>query len=244
MKLENVPLIKVPFTPKDSPKHFLIQIPANILFDIQNLGDDEWCDIAKSVTESWKRAHEELEIAKDVPIRQFLEAQRKFSPSISDQYDDFITELLKAGECWSDRKIKDAVLRLIKSSYYRTLNSPEVMPLIKSAVQMAVDDNDQDFFKRLGRELEKRALPYKLSKDRTPLECLLMEHWIGDPREIGLQFCCFTDQALADFLHCVAPASGPTLDAVRKTRQRLDLKQTKRKLVNTAGQKGDCICLG
>jgi hypothetical protein len=243
MKPEKVPLIKVQFTPKDSPQHFLIQIPANILFDIQNLDPAEWSDICKSVTESWKRAHEEWEAAKDVPIRQFLEAQRKFNPSIPDQSDDFIAEILKAGERSSNREVKDDVLRIIKSKYYRTLNSPDIMPLIQNAVLMAVEDNDHEFFKRFGRELEKVANPYKPPKDRTPLECLLMEHWIT-PGEIGLHFCCFSDQALSDFLHCVAPESGPTFDAVRKTRQRLDLKQTNRKLVNTAVCRGDSIVLG
>ena len=243
MKPENVPLIKVQFTPKDSPKRFLIQIPANILFDIQNLDPGEYSDICQSVTESWERAHEEWEAAADVPIRQFLEAQRKFDASIPDQPDDFITEVLKAGERSSNREVKDAVLRLIKSSYYRTLNRPDISPLIQNAVLIAVEDNDHEFFKRFGRELEKVANPYKPPKERTPLECLLMEHWIT-PGEIGLHFCCFTDQALSDFLHCVAPESGPTFDAVRKTRQRLDLKQTNQKLVNTAGQKGDCVCLG
>ena len=181
VKKKSVPVIKGEFTPKGSTKHFPFQISANILVEMQNLDTDEWCNIGESVRESFKRAREEWEIAKDVPIRQFLEAQRKFNPSIPDQCHDFIAELLKASEHWSNREIKAAVLQLIKSSYYRTLNSPDVMPLIKSAVQMAVDDNDQDFFKRLGRELEQPTLPFKQPKAQTPLERLLMEHWISDP---------------------------------------------------------------
>ncbi len=243
MKQKSVPIIEGQFIPKNSTKHFLFQIPANILSDIQNLGGAGRSDIYKSVTEAWERAHEEWEDAKDVPIRQFLEAQRKFNPSIPDQCHDFIAELLKAGEHWSNREIKAAVLQLIKSSYYRTLNSPDVMPLIKSAVQMAVDDNDQNFFKRLGRELEKAALPYKPPKAQTPLECLLMAHWITDG-DIGLHFCCFSDQALADFLHHIAPEASPTFDAVRKTRQLLRLKQTRRKLIKMVKQSGNSLILG
>jgi len=243
MKPDEVPIIKGQFTAKGSTNHFLVQIPANILSDIQNLEVDEFSEIAKSVIESWERAHEEWEVAKCVPIRRFLEAQRKFNPLIPDQYDDFIAEILKAGERSNNREVKDAVLRLIKSSYYRTLNSSDVMPLIKNAVEMAVADNDQDFFKRLGRELEKRALPYRPPKEQTPLELLLTAHWITDG-DIGLHFCCFSDQALADFLHHVAPEASPTFDAVRQTRKRLKLKQTRRRLIKVVKQVGKSLILG
>lgn len=244
MKSESVPLIKGQFA-KDSQKLFAFQIPANILADIQNVDNGEMNAIVESVTNCWERAHKEWEAAKNEPIRQILEADRKFNPSIPESCssDDFVDELLKAGERQSDRGIKHTVLQLIKSSYFRTLNSPDIMPFITSAVEMAVKDNDHEFFKRLGRELERPAMPYKPPKEQTPLERLLITHWFT-PGQMGLHFCCFTDEALADFLHCVAPESGPTLDAVRKTRQRLKLKQTERKLVKTIECKGDCIVLG
>lgn len=253
MKSERTPLIKGQFTPIDassafikaSHEHFAFQIPANILVEMQNLDPGEWRCIRKSAIESWERAHKEWEAAADLPIRQFLEARRTFDPLIPDQCDadDFVAELLKAGERGSDRRIKEAVLRLAKSSYFRTLNIPGIMPLVQSAVQMAVEDNDHEFFKRFGRELEKPASPYKPPKEQTPLERLLMAHWITDG-DIGLHFCCFSDQALDDFLRLVAPKSAPSLDAVRKTRQRLQLKQTKRKLVKTVEHTGDWIVLG
>ena len=243
MKPKNEPVIKGQFTPIDSKKTFSFQIPANIHREIQNLDPDEMDDIYKSVIKTWDRAHEEWQAAGDVPFRQFLEAQRKFNLSIPVQYDDFVAEVLKVGKSWNDRKIKDTVLRLIKSSYYRTLNSPDVMQLIKNAVQIAVDDNDHDFFKRFGRELEKPALPYNPPKEQTPLEHLLMTHWVMHGK-IVLHLCCFTDEALNDFLHFVAPEACPTFDAVRKTRQRLHLKQTKRKLVKTVVSRGESIVLG
>jgi hypothetical protein len=45
MKREKVPLIEVKFTPKDSKKQFLIQVPAHILFGIRILDRDEWAGI-------------------------------------------------------------------------------------------------------------------------------------------------------------------------------------------------------
>jgi hypothetical protein len=243
MKPENAPLIKVQFTPEDSKKHFLVQIPTSIVANFKKLDGKEKHSINESLRESWKRQDDEWQAAMEVSSSLILETCRKFTPLGPGDYDEFIDAVTKAAEQQTDRSIKQDVLQIIKLTSFRRLNLPCLMPIYKSAVLMAIEDNDHGFFKHLGRALGKNPIRFKMPKERPPLERLLLGDWINNI-ENGPHLCCFTDQALSDFLHCVAPESGPTFDAVRKTRYRLGLKQTRRKLIKVVKPEGKSLILG
>jgi hypothetical protein len=98
-------------------------------------------------------------------------------------------------------------------------------PWIRSRVETACRFNDQKFFKKLGRALT--APPTKtvgVKVDR--LSLLLVRRWMpvttAAARAPG--FCWFTDEALTDLCRIILGNNSLTLDAVRKTRQRLGLK--------------------
>ena len=236
--------IEFQFKPKGSSKSFPVQIPANIVSVFQNPDEDEDREIVRSVVILLDGLFKKHQAAKDQPINDVVEAKQKFTPasSIIDQYEDIFSVVPKAREYRNDRRVKDEVLRSIK--HFPTLNLPEIQPLITRAVLLAIEDNDHKFFCRFGRLLENpSSLPYTPPKSWTPLQRLVADHWVtSDDNE--LPFCYFSDQALADFLHLVAPKSNPTFDSVRKTRQRFKLRQGKKRLIKTALLQSGSIVLG
>jgi len=221
------------FQPQGSSAVFDVEIPRGIILAFCEVGVGEKADVVESLGACWKRLNEEWRAAKLKPVVIGVRATAEFNPPVPEPGPDFISEMLRQEQCSNDPKVKEEVLQLVRFCQYRQLNAPWIMPLMSRAALQAIRDNDHEFFKRLGRQLEKTAITFTPPKEGTPLEKLLLEHWITQD-EAGPQFCCFTDQALADFLHLVAPSANPTFDSVRKTRQRLQLRQTHKKLVKVS----------
>ena len=196
------------FKPHGAEDKFPIRIPKSIVSAFQKLDEDEDCEILRSglkVMAIHKKDIEDyikkLKSAEESFISEVVEAKNKFCPPPPDYYQNFF-EPEKAREPSDYKGVKEAALKAIK--LFRDLNSPTLQPLYKQAILTAIGDNDLEFFKRFGRSLEhpqKHPLPAK-PKEWTPLQELLINHWVALDSN-SLPFCCFTDDALKDFIHCI-----------------------------------------
>lgn len=134
------------------------------------------------------------------------------------------------------------VLWLLQFKDFRTLNANMTSRVLLKAVTQAINKNDAPFFIRLGRRLSERPKPLEKEHNLNPLKILMLVNWVRiDVSQ--LQFCYFTDQALADFLTKVTPEAGATLHGVRSTRKRLKLLQAKPRLVKKVSEKNGAIYL-
>ena len=117
--------------------------------------------------------------------------------------------------------------------------------VLTDAMAQAKKENDLAFFIKLGRRLMDKPKPLMKNinySELNPLKRLMLWHWAAKSKS-NLQFCSFTDQALADFLTIVTPGSGATFDVVRQTRKRLKIKQMRPSLVRKVTQKNGVILL-
>jgi len=119
----------------------------------------------------------------------------------------------------------DAVFAGLKFSNWAPLSDPNLKQFIVFRVQEACEKNDASFLIKLGRTLGARQ---EFEYDR--LSKFLVDRWAGVGDEPGL--CFFTDEALVELCRlCLKRAV--TLDAVRKTRQRLGLKKAGQPCITT-----------
>jgi hypothetical protein len=112
----------------------------------------------------------------------------------------------------------DLMLADFCTEEFSRLDDPEVKKWLLARVERACRENDLKFFIRLGRAVSRRR-PTQFSK----LDRLLVAAWIGSGERPGL--CCFTDEALTELCRVVLGNRALSLNAVRKTRWRLGLKQ-------------------
>jgi len=137
-----------------------------------------------------------------------------------------------------DTPVNDDVLELLKFSRYRHWNKSPLRDLFCRAVISAAMDGDATFFKRLGRILERKPVPFRAPAGATPLEEALVSDWITDE---GFCLCCCSDQAIADLL--TETKYSCDFQAVRKARQRLRLRKPSLKLVTSVRRDGDRLLL-
>jgi hypothetical protein len=244
------------FLPVDSDKTFKILISQDVYEGLRKINSFERGKIDRSCQVSVMRelndqASKQMDDAIMLQIWNENFPETPLKPSKSP-----LTRALQMGYCFRDStpdvsgnipnfvrgnpKSKSQALWLIVNGF-RVLNSNGVSRVLLNGVVQAINDNDIGFFKRLGRCLT--AAPKLPNTDFTvnPLKRLMFWHWVADCSE--LQFCVFTDQALADFLNMIAPSAGATFDGVRSTRKRLKLLRTKPLLIKEVTLKGDDILL-
>ena len=125
----------------------------------------------------------------------------------------------------------------------------DLWPLPKFFERIA-NQNDVRFFIRLGQVLRSKKRPEEVNwNERTTFwQRFLVCNWCEavDFRHGMPVFCQFTDEALADFCAmAVGQHSGnPSLETVRKTRQRLGLKQVGSPRVRSVKLKGNELLFG
>lgn len=155
----------------------------------------------------------EWERAKNAPtfagIR--LELTRNIRPGDS---------LAEMAQKLDDASVKDDVLRLLEFARYRRWNESPIHGLFCRAVAFAATEGDQIFFRRLGRVLEREAIPFHPPTETTPIEDALTADWIN---EDGFCLCWCSDEVLTELL-CITKLHC-SFQAVRKARQRLGLKK-------------------
>ena len=239
--MKQEPPIEVQFKPKGCAKNFLVQIPAHVVSTFQNLDPGDEADIVESLAECYRRLNEEWSNAELKPIMWWGDAQWKFFPPLDRFTEGFPENFIKQSEAANNPAIKKEVLRLVRYSGFGGLNPPQIAPLLRLAVLQAIREDDEAFFKALGRVLDKPRVFSVKPKDRTGIEKLLLEHWISQTKT-DVQLCCFTDQAVDDFFRAIGISF--TLDAVRKARQRLGLRAMRRKLIKSVERRGNIILLG
>jgi len=137
-----------------------------------------------------------------------------------------------------DTPVNDDVLELLKFSRYRNWNKPPLRTLFCRAVISAAMDGDATFFKRLGRILERKPVPFRAPANATPLEEALVSDWITDE---GFCLCWCSDQAIAYLL--TETKYSCDFQAVRKARQRLRLRKPSLKLATSVRRDGDRLLL-
>lgn len=209
--------VEIKFKPITGTKNFSVRFPNQTLAAFRNLNPDIKADIVESLLPFYKVQRRELDEAKYAPLVTLVEAHEQFSPP-----SEFSREKWGKYEAAThSRQVKRKVLRLLRFASFRCL-AGEVAPMLRLAVSQAIEDNDVRFFKQLGRVLEKQPVMLDPLIEPTPAEQLLIEHWICQNEE-AVHLCCFTDQAIDDFLKAVGV--GQSLASVRKTRQRLGLKR-------------------
>jgi len=135
-----------------------------------------------------------------------------------------------------DASVKEDVLELLKFSRYRHCNKSPLRDLFCRAVLFAANEGDTKFFKRLGRILEREAVPFHSPGEPTEIERALVTDWITDD---GFCLCWCSDQAIADLLQ--ATQYSCDFQAVRKARQRLGLRKPTLRLVTSIRRAGNDI---
>lgn len=157
---------------------------------------------------------------------------------------------------------RSALFDLLQFNSFRNLNTNPVAGLLRAAVIQAIHQNDHGFFIELGNHLGKpsRTIPATFK----PLEMEILLGWIAQGRSrwsagsswklppgFRFGFCCFTDDALNDFLQyvtCSAPSwENPSFEGVRNIRQKfkkLHLTRPRRIAVKRVHRdKAGCIWL-
>jgi len=199
----------------------LIQFPIRTLTAFRKLDPEIKRKLVESVYRCHKDQNFESDKAESAPLIEYVEARKPFLPPQDFASRNLFDSWLKMEEASHDHESKAKALRLLRYDHFRQL-SGEIAPVLRLAVRHAIEDDDSAFFKKLGRLLEKRAIVFDRPKEPTPVENLLLEHWICQ-KEKAVHLCCFTDQAIDDFLRAVEV--GQTFDSVRKTRYRLRLQR-------------------
>jgi hypothetical protein len=237
------------FRPTDERKTFEVKIPCKVFSAFKALSSGTH----DKIRGSWKKTllglatkHEDKE---KIPLYEgMLKILRdNFSEEeLTEQKEKPITLAQALSPIWArslyNPNAKEQALWLMQFEEFRTLvNSKTVSRVLTKAVTQAVGDKDIGFFKRLGRRLSQRPKPLIKNFNLNPLKRLMLSHWVAGHSE--LQFCYFTDQALADFLTMVAPNAGATFASVRQTRKRLHLQRTNLPLVKKVAQKNGAILL-
>jgi hypothetical protein len=210
---------------------FRVTVPQSVLTKWAATPVDETCKIIESVTALYTSAKAEWTQAKDKPTLEGIRALFECFPAKGDS-------LAKTIEKLENRELKKRVLWLLKFERYRALNRPPIAKLFLQAVMMAAADGDERFFKRLGERLKGKAIPFEAPAESTGLKKLLIEHWIVRQ---GICFCWFSDLALQNFLEQTDETYTP--DAIRKTRERLRLRNLRRPIVRSLEIAGNRIRL-
>jgi hypothetical protein len=115
----------------------------------------------------------------------------------------------------------------------------------------AAKDNDVSFFKKLGKALSSKKKRSELDWDRCDnLDCFLVDFWCDQRFSVAClpplcgfahlpPLCFLSDKVLAEFCGYVVGINS--LDAIRKRRQRLELKQAKNPRIANVTLTGDEI---
>ena len=232
----------VRFKGPDSSKIFEVEFSPKLAAAIKGINPSEHQKILESWADVLRRlpmrhqAKQEVAIAEE--LLQILKDNFQGNEK-SSRHGTIVSTLMP----FLNRNARKQVLWLLQFEELRTLNSKGVSPVLLNAVTQAVHENDAHFFIQLGRRLSERPKPLEKETNLNPLKTLMLGHWVR--RNVSmLQFCYFTDQALADFLKEVAPNAGATFDGVRSTRKRLRLLRTKPLLVKKVSFKNNSILLG
>jgi len=96
------------------------------------------------------------------------------------------------------------------------------LPYFLDKISKAAKSNNHEFFIRLGRELKRKPLQWP---EGTPMDLAMVMLWANKGSEEYMNLSWFTDDALTQMLRIMTGNERLTLDAVRKTRQRLGLVQ-------------------
>lgn len=127
---------------------------------------------------------------------------------------------------------------LIRQRYFRDLTSES----FKAAIQQAAIDNDEKFFRRLGRILnsdpEPLPQPFPEEADRFTLESSLIRFWIPGERP-SAGFCQMSDPLIAEAINTLLDrgrSSSLLPNTIRKNWERLGLKKVKGKLYTRKSQ--------
>ncbi len=237
------------FRPAGKGKTFEVKIPWKAFSAFMALNLDERDKIATSWGKAWlglatKHQDKEkialfsrmLEILRSYYAETELTGRQEEPRTIARAIEPILVKIS------FNPKAKQDALWLMQFEEFRTdMNSKTVSRVIIKAATQAVEDNDIGFFKQLGRRLSQRPKPLTKNFNLNPLKHLMLSHWVADDSK--LQFCYFTDQALADFLKEVAPGAGATFESVRQTRKRLRIQRTNPLLVKNVAQKNGAILL-
>ena len=142
-------------------------------------------------------------------------------------------------------KLDEKQWAIVRARRTKVLNRP---PLPK-IIERAVEQNDVRFLIRLGKALQSKPKSDEVEWSHCPpLMCFLVMNWV-DPANFrqGLPVLCqFTDEALADYCAVAfgQTVGDPSIDAIRKIRQRLGLKQVVKPRVRSVKLKGNELLFG
>jgi hypothetical protein len=210
---------------------FTIMVPCSVLKAWEAQGNKQ-LEMINVMRSHYARTRADWEKAKFEAIREGISCTLEFSPQKGDSPREIARKL-------ENREVKKRVLELLKYQKYRAWHLSPINDLFTRSVVMAALDGDEHFFLELGKQLEKKPIPYKPPRKPSNLAELLLDNWGGT----GICFCWFSDNALRDFLGVTGETY--TLDAIKKAYARLEpkLPRLKRALVRSVERDGKRILL-
>jgi hypothetical protein len=208
-------------------RRFTVNVPVSVVTKWEATPIDEFCKILESVSAAYSSLNDSWKRTRSEPIQKAIrwQLERKAVPGEGIlQYHDRVT----------NPNSKDRVLWLLQFQRFRAWNHSPISDLFTQAVMIAALDGDEIFFRKLGRRLEEKPVPYKPTVTLSDLSQILLEHWAVKD---GLCLCWFSDTALKNLL--ALTNRFHTADAVRKARKRLGLAKLTRPLILSVRREGD-----